>query len=195
MKGKILFYVIITIFFYSCKQNTDFSHKKDSYKLFNLEHAGWKSKSITQNLSNISYTATLVPVQYYILKEKGLLNSQELDSIYESHKRERVIEVVFQHANKDDLLKREYTERTYESAVKYMSFNIEKDFIAITQLGDTINCSGVTFERNFKLAPFKRMLLHFGNINEEDKIQLVYHDQLFGNGLIKFKFKEIPLKL
>ena len=38
-------------------------------------------------------------------------------------------------------------------------------------------------------------LLYFGNINPEDQIQLIYNDELFGNGIIKFKFKETPIKL
>ena len=191
----ILLFFLIAIIIYSCKSDMESSKVEESYKFFNLEQAGWKSKSISQSFSDISYTATLVPIQYYIIKNKSFENPSIIDSIYQEHKRERVIEIEFQHNSKNDLLKSEYTNLSYESAVKYMSFSIEKDFMAITQSGDTISCSGVTFERNFKLAPFKRALLHFGNIPENEQIQLVYQDQLFGNGIIKFKFKEIPLKL
>jgi len=89
----------------------------------------------------------------------------------------------------------EFTNKNYEEAVKYMAFTITKDFTIVTSSKDTISCAGVQFERNFKVAPFKRALLYFGNINPEDQIQLIYTDELFGNGIIKFKFKETPIKL
>lgn len=196
MKGANLFltFIIIT-FLFSCKRQKEDVSIDSNYKLFNLEQAGWKSKSISHNFNNISYTATMVPIQYYILKELGNVDSEIVDSIYEVNKLERIVEIEFEHATKDDLLKGNYTHMDYESAVKYMSFKIERDFIAVTQSGDSINCSGVTFERNFKVAPFKRMLLHFGNVPEEEQLQLVYMDRLFGNGILKFKFQETPLKL
>src|SRR5690606_24490721 len=148
------------------------------YKLFNLENSGWKSKRVSHFLSGIEYKATLVPLQYYILKNVGSKDHALTDSIFKSHKQERIIEVEFHHENKDDLLKEEYTSLDYESSVKYMSFYIENDFKIVTQSADTIQCAGITFERNFKVAPFKRLLLHFGNVPEDENIQLVYDDRL-----------------
>lgn len=192
---SIMFFIVLSLSFFGCKTDTKVGEVTETYKFFNLERAGWKSRSISHNFSGIEYTATMVPIQYYILKSESIENPSRVDSIYQRHKTERVVEIEFRHDSKDDLLKSKYTKLDYESAVKYMSFAIEKDFMAITQSGDTIDCSGVTFERNFKLAPFKRLLLHFGNIPENDQIQLVYQDQLFGNGILKFKFKKTPLKL
>jgi len=196
VKSSVSFMVFILLFgVYSCNTDAKVEKAQDSYKFFNLEQGGWKSKSISQNFSNITYTATLVPIQYYIIKEEGAHNMQKIDSIYQKHKMERIVEMEFSQDLKDDLLKSKYTNLDYESSVEYMAFSIEKDFMAITQKGDTLQCSGVSFERNFKLAPFKRLLLHFGNIPENEQIQLVYQDRLFGNGMLKFKFKETPLKL
>ncbi|MEE9363947.1 MAG: hypothetical protein V3U92_15205 [Cellulophaga sp.] len=197
MKKKILslFVIVNMLFFYSCKESKDDKTASTSYKLFNLEQVGWKSKKVSHNFSAINYTAITVPIQYYILKNEGAIQGSKIDSIYESHKNERIIEMEFQHNKEDDLLQGEYTKMDYESAVKYMAFGIEKDFSVIVSSGDTIPCAGITFERNFKLAPFKRLLLHFGNIGPEENIQLVYNDKLFGNGILKFRFKEIPIKL
>ncbi len=197
MRGKFLTCVVLGMsFLYSCNRSTKVENSTtENYKLFNLEQAGWKSKSVTQQLSNLSYTATLVPIQYYILKELGEENRTKVDSVAEHHKLERVIELEFQHNTKDDVLLSKYTKKDYESSVKYIASTIAKDFMIVTTSGDSINCSGVTLERNFKIAPFKRVLLYFGNVPEEEQIQLVYQDELFGNGILKFKFKEIPLKL
>jgi len=192
---NIIFILIGILLLSACQKEKKRPQSQIEYKLFNLEQAGWKSKSISHFFTGIEYKATLVPLQYYILKNEGNTDLKKVDSIYNTVKNERVLEIEFQHEKEDDLLKSEYTRRNYEESVKYMSFHIEKDFKAVTQSGDTVNCSGVTFERNFKVAPFKRILLHFGNIPEEENIQLLYDDQLFGNGLMKFKFTETPIKL
>jgi hypothetical protein len=76
-----------------------------------------------------------------------------------------------------------------------MAFTIEKDFTVVTSSNDTIPCSGVNFERNFKIAPFKRVLLYFNNINPNENLKLIYQDHLFGNGIIKFGLTDVPLKI
>jgi hypothetical protein len=170
------------------------SVETQDYKFFNLQKQGWKSKQISQFINDINYTATEVPLQYYILKNSED-SIEKVDSIYSSNSKERIIEIEFQHAKKSDLLKEEFTQKSYEDAVKYLSFQIEKDFTVITSSNDTITCSGAHFERNFKVAPFKRALLYFNNIDPADHIKLIYQDQLFGNGIIKFNFQETPIKL
>jgi hypothetical protein len=67
---------------------------------------------------------------------------------------------------------------------------LDRDFYVVTSKNDTIPCSGVNFERNFKIAPFQKVLLFFSGIDPNDKIQLVYKDYLFKKGTLKFKFKD-----
>ncbi|WP_298892449.1 hypothetical protein [uncultured Psychroserpens sp.] len=194
MFKKILCISLLSFFVLtSCKKDEKTVITED-YKFYNLQQQGWKSKQINQFINDINYTATEVPLQYYILKNSED-QIEKVDSIYNSNSKERIIEIEFQHVDKYDLLKEEFTERSYEDAVKYLSFQIEKDFTVITSSNDTIKCSGAHFERNFKVAPFKRALLYFNNINPEDNIKLIYQDQLFGNGIIKFNFTETPIKL
>ena len=76
-----------------------------------------------------------------------------------------------------------------------MSFKIQDDFYVVTTKNDTIKCEGVLFERNFKVAPFTKVLLFFSGIAPEDKIQLVYQDKLFKKGTIKFNFRDKILNL
>ena len=188
-----LFLIVMVFVFSSCKKDVVKTQEYD--ELYRLAEIGWKSKKINHYINNINYTATEVPIAYYILKDKGENNLQLVDSIYNAHKRERVLEIEFHHDEEKDLLLNEFTNKSYEDAVKYMAFTIKKDFKIVTNSKDTISCAGVQFERNFKVAPFKRALLYFGNINPEDQVQLIYNDELFGNGIIKFKFKETPIKL
>ncbi len=186
------FSIAFMLCFTSCK--SDSQKKYEEYKFYNLQQEGWKSKRVNQFVGDINYTATEVPLQYYILKNNED-NPQIVDSLYNMNNRERIVEIEFQHSNEQDLLLEKYTKRSYEDAVKYMAFTIERDFTVITNSDDTIRCSGVNFERNFKVAPFKRVLLYFNGISPDDNIKLIYQDQLFGNGKIKFNFNETPIKL
>ena len=188
------FIVLLLLILISCKKE----RKKETEnfdKIYRLEQMGWKSKSVNRYFNNINYTVTEVPLYYYIMKSEGREDLSKVDSIYKSMERERVLEIEFHHDEEKDLLQPEFTKRSYEDGVKYLAFTIQQDFKVVTGSGDTIACAGVQFERNYKVAPFKRAMLYFGEIPPDDQIQLLYNDQLFGSGMIKFKFKENPIKL
>jgi hypothetical protein len=187
-----LFYVLLFLICLSCKKeiNNDTKVSEISDRYFNLEKIGWKSRAYTQKVGDIGFTAIEVPIQYYILKDLGKENLILVDSLYEENKRERIFEFTFQQDEEKDLLIRDFTGMHYTDAVKYMSFGLEKDFYVVTSKKDTITCSGVTYERNYKIAPYQRVLLFFSGIDSNDKIQLVYTDYLFRKGILKFKFKD-----
>jgi hypothetical protein len=186
--------VVLGVFILIKKTKTSGTNRIPEYKLFSLNQGNWKSKRVNQFVNDINYTATEVPIQYYLLKNNPD-NVTKIDSLYQINAKERIIEVEFQHVNEADLLLADYTNKTYEDAVKYMAFTIEKDFKVVTFSNDTIRCSGVNFERNFKIAPFKRVLLYFNNIKPDDTIKLIYQDYLFGNGIIKFNLTNTLLKV
>jgi hypothetical protein len=194
VQSKVFFIVLLALIF-SCNKKDKVNEQDIYYRLENLEHQGWKSKSISQHLGDIKYSATEVPIQYYILKEVGSQKLAAVDSIYEENKRERIMEFTFTQDGEQDLLKEEFTHMDYQSAVKYISFKIQDDFYAVTGHSDTIKCSGITFERSFKVGPYNKVLLFFTDVNPAENIQLVYHDRLFGRGTIKFRFKEPTIKL
>ncbi|PKB18338.1 hypothetical protein [Flavobacterium sp. 5] len=186
-------FIILFLVFYSCKkdnQSTNLNDSKIRDRYFNLEKIGWKSRAYTQKVEDIGFTATEVPIQYYLLKDLGNENLKMVDSIYEENKRERVLEFTFQQDEEKDLLSKDFTGMDYTDAVKYMSFGLDKDFYIVTSKKDTIKCTGVTFERNYKIAPYQKILLFFSGIDPNEKIQLVYNDFLFRKGILKFKFKD-----
>jgi hypothetical protein len=192
MKGLNKHYFILLIFIlFSCKKEdkaTDDSEIRDRY--FNLEKIGWKSRVYNQYVGDINFTATEVPIQYYLLKDKGNENLKLVDSLYEENKTERIIEFTFHQDEEKDLLDKRFTGLSFDDAVKYMSFGLDKDFYIVTSKNDTISCSGVTYERNYKIAPYQKVLLFFSGIDPNDKIQLIYNDVLFRKGMLKFKFKD-----
>lgn len=193
--NKLVFVLFLCVLS-SCKKDSksiDDSEIRDRY--FNLEKIGWKSRVYTQKIEDIGFTATEVPVQYYLLKDLGTEDLKTVDSLYEQNKRERIIEFTFQQEEEKDLLAKDFTGIEYTDAVKYMSFNLDKDFYAVTSKNDTIKCSGVTYERTYKIAPYQRVLLFFSGIDPNEKIRLVYNDFLFRKGTLKFKFKDTYTQL
>ncbi|MDW8851440.1 hypothetical protein SD960_15145 [Flavobacterium sp. MMLR14_040] len=187
-----LFCVFCVFLCISCKKETkdDFTNSEIKDRYFNLEKIGWKSRAYTQKADDIDFTAIEVPIQYYLLKDLGNENLISVDSLYEENKRERIIEFTFQQDEEKDLLGNDFTGMEYTDAVKYMSFGLEKDFYVVTSKKDTIACSGVTYERNYKIAPYQKVLLFFSGIDPNEKIQLVYTDFLFRKGTLKFQFKD-----
>jgi hypothetical protein len=185
------FCILILFLFFSCKKEG--GSKDDSsirFQLYQLEKIGWKSRVHTQKIDDIGFTATEVPIQYYLVKNLGTENLFDIDSLYQANKRERVVEFSFIQEEEKDLLEEQFTKRSYQESVKYMSFGIDHDFSIVTSKKDTIKCSGVNYERNYKVAPFQKIILYFSDIDPNEKIQLIYNDQLFGKGIIKFKFKD-----
>lgn len=187
-----LFCILFVVLCISCKKETkeDTRNSEIRDRYFNLEKIGWKSRAYTQKVDDIGFIATEVPIQYYLLKDLGTENLIPVDSLYEANKRERIIEFTFQQDEEKDLLEKEFTGIDYTDAVKYMSFGLDKDFYVVTSKKDTIACSGVTYERNYKIAPYQKVLLFFSGIDPNEKIQLIYEDYLFRKGTLKFQFKD-----
>jgi len=179
----------------SCQEKKEEDLSELEFRYFNLENSGWKSRVETQKIDAVSFKATLVPVQYYILKQKGREKLKAADSIYEMNKRERVIEFIFEDESEQDMLQSKFTNIDYESGVKYMSFGIDKDFFLVTSKNDTIPCSGVLHERNFKVAPYTKVMLFFSDVDPDAKIQLIYNDVLYRKGKMKFSFTDPILNL
>ncbi len=192
MKVYKIVYFIVFISFFSCK-NKDSDDSKESEirdRYFNLEKIGWKSRQYSQKVDDVGFIATEVPIQYYLLKDKGIENLKSVDSLYEQNKRERIIEFSFAQEEEKDLLSEEFTGMDYTSAVKYMSFGLDKDFYVVTSKKDTIRCAGVNYERSYKIAPYQKVLLFFSGIDPNEKVQLIYTDYLFRKGTLKFQFKD-----
>ena len=197
MKVLIRFLSLVSFFYlvFSCAKKNEVSDDAIRFRYYNLENQGWKSKLHLQKIDNISYKAVEVPIQYYLLKEIGNQQLVKVDSLYEEYKKERIIEFNFEEDNKKDLLEEAFTGIDYQKSVEYMSFKIENDFYVVTTKKDTIKCSGVLFERNFKVAPYTKILLFFSGIDPEENIQLVYQDKLFRKGTVKFSFRDKILNL
>ena len=67
-----LFICFMLVLFTACKdEEKQIDDSEIRYRFFNLEKAGWKSREHTQRVDDIGFTATEVPIPYYILNELG----------------------------------------------------------------------------------------------------------------------------
>lgn len=183
------------LYFYYKNFNKVIDDSKIRHQLYSLENVGWKSKKHEQKIDDISFVATEVPIQYYILKNEGKQNLFNVDSIYQANKTERIYEFTFQQDEEKDLLDKKFTNLSFDETIKYLSFNMQNDFSIVTKNKDTIKCNGVNFERNFKVASFQKVLVYFSGIDPEEKVQLIYNDKLFQKGILKFTFKDSYKKI
>lgn len=189
---RMLLYLCVYFTLLSCN-NTDSTALEEKY--YNLEKIGWKSKIRKQNVGKLNYTAVDVPLQYYVLKDLGADNLSEVESIYEKNVTDRIIEFTYDLTSGGKVLDEQNTGLNFDESYRYLAFNLENDFRVVTSQNDTIICSGVTYDRNYNIVPYERVLLFFSGVKPDEKIQLIYDDNLFRNGRIKFQFNEPYTKI
>jgi len=190
MRIKLFICLLYLVGLLSCSEEK----KTKTLEKLNIENYSWNSFKVSEMRAEITYSAIQLPIEYYVRKNIGVDKQNEIDSLVETMKTERVIIAEFNHLSQKDVLIDKYTHRSYEDAVKYIASPIYEDYKFVTSSQDTIPCNGVLFERNFNVAPFKRVLLYFNGVPPDDTGTLLYNDQLFGNGSFSFKLNERPIK-
>lgn len=71
----------------------------------------------------------------------------------------------------------------------YLSFEVLND-VYLEDGGKTTPALFSHYERNYGLKPGIDLFFRFKNIQPQSAVYLVYRDQLFGQGLIRLKFKK-----
>ncbi len=183
--------VLLVIFLSSCEESNGTSESTETLEVGSYS---WDSYRVKEMREGMTYSAMQLPIEYYIRKNIGVSNTSKVDSLAKMMNTERVIVTEFKHLNQKDVLTSDFTARSYEDAVKYMASNISNDYHFVTSTNDTIACSGVLFERNFNVVPFKRVVLYFNGVPPEETGKLIYNDRLFGNGVFTFRLNQQPIK-
>ncbi len=142
-------------------------------------------------IGGIIYSAKELSLQSLLKKQD--FSSTKMDSIKNVHQLERIYAIQFRTLIEEDILNRSYTGISYSEGVQYLSSDISSDFSVIINRCDTINSSGVLFERSFNITPHKRLLVYFDAIPSTAEVDILYNDQLFGNGTIRFDNQKIKL--
>lgn len=148
------------------------------------ENGYYKEKEI----DNIKYSALLKPIDFIkaneALKSDGIKVSDDDDLQYFDF-RVTVKDFSMEFLKFDLSSPDEYAQR-----VEYCAFKMQKDIYLIDGK-DTLQCEMFHFERAYDLVPYGHFILAFVPSKNKTMISpktLVYHDQLFNKGLIKFTF-------
>lgn len=144
-----------------------------------------KSKTIGQ----ITYDAILKPIDYLLsqkrLEEKNnSLSKKDFEDLQYFDLRIK-IEDFHKEFIKYDLESAE----EYQQRVQYCAFNMQQD-IKLIDGTDTLNCVLYHYERAFDVVPYGHFILGF-ETRKSDLVNtktIVFYDQLFNNGIIKFTF-------
>ncbi|MBI3133512.1 MAG: hypothetical protein HYZ14_02445 [Bacteroidetes bacterium] len=160
--------------------------------LFKEEMAGDQPclvQQIEYQREDVIFRMKKIPTELYVQKELQHAPQDVIDSAVADLKGEQVFYFELEESERKDLLKK-YHDADYEQAVSYLSFDILNDFQILTESGDTLVPNFTLYERNFHLAPFERVLIDFTGLQEGESFELVYRDNLFGKGELRFSFPD-----
>jgi len=110
----------------------------------------------------------------------------ELELAKKDLDKEQVYYFEFEEIAKKNILKT-YFEST-EVPIKYLSFEIMKDFYLLTESGDTLKALYANYENSSHIAPYERLLMSFPKVDDSENYKFLYKDNLFGTGLMEFSF-------
>ncbi len=85
------------------------------------------------------------------------------------------------------------SQQEYSSRINYCAFAIQQD-LKLAAGTDTIPCALVQFERTFEAGPGLTFTLAFPRKSiHSEEIDFIYYDNLFQNGIMKFRFTKAAL--
>lgn len=172
-------------------QNTPYSNEVlFEGNLIHLEEEGQADEiytipEISHQKDDITFTAKRIPTELY-LKNSGV-TAADLEKALADTKGEQLFYFEFQEEQKQDLIKK-YLEDDLDANISYLSFSIFNDFSVITSQGDTIPAEYSLYERNYHVAPYERVIVSFTGVDQDEQLQLIYNDKLFGKGEMDFTF-------
>lgn len=147
-------------------------------------------------MEKIKYQMILVPNDYLLLKKFGY----EIDKS-QLLKKEKPCntQFIFRVSGENQILDLSTTgiknQREFNERIKYLAFKIQKDIYLESDSKDKISCQVSTYERDYSLAPYATFTLQFPVCEKElGQYRLVYSDQLFNHGNIKFHWNKETIK-
>jgi hypothetical protein len=169
----------------------------DEYVTFlNSDESGMKSTSV---VNNIRYQSILVPSQYLVIKHsKDSIKTQkdfehQLDYYIDQL---NVILLISDAGQKNHVVKKTiFDSQKYNSIIAYVNSEMKNDFMLV-QDNDTIYTSLLHIESSNSVEPLLRLSLGFTGVNPKAKdVVLVFSDNIFENGFIKFNYASALSKL
>lgn len=179
-----VFIVLITLM--SCNN----LNKKEYKKWFNSEENGFYK---TKTINNISFNAKLRPPELLAFYELGLEQNEypktTIDSTIQKYKNgyNFVFEITTanENLNISNLLPKEKLDLLLNSSTVFYLIS-EKD---------TLNPDLIHIERDFEIGKKICYTVVFPKLKNCNNLELIYIDNIFNKGIIKFNFEYTPSKI
>ena len=127
-------------------------------------------------------------VKHMSPEEMVSLNGVEDKDVVNDYNKLEHFRLRLQADNAPDLLKHRLTsEQEYYDRLEYYSHRVKND-LYLVQGNTTIECLDVHMERNFGVAPYLDLNLVFPKLDDSKPFTLIFKEEIFGNGPIKFKY-------
>ena len=184
----ILFFGLLIVIIISCRKKLD----KEEYAIFVTDPENGFRK--TQTIGEFELSVLYEPTDYIVSKEFDKNDESKI----ESRKKELSEFEHFQFRLKliegGNILKYKETFNHNESSrINHFSFETKNDFILVSD-SDTLTCKIAIYSRNYNLTPTIDLSLTFDKVNTDEDFRLIYHDQQFDLGKVKFLFKKEDLE-
>lgn len=171
---------LFTGLFFSCTKELD----AEEYKIFVSNPAN--GLRVNQAVGDFELSAMYEPTNYLLAQGNGNASREEYEQFEHFQFRIKL------NAGGNILLYKETQQQNEVTRINHFGFIAQNDF-EIRTANDTNQCKMVHFSRNYNLSPTIDLSLAFDAIPKSDDWQLVYEDQQFNLGTIKFLFKESNL--
>jgi len=193
-------YILMSMVLLSCNEEVQESSKLpatlplDQYvKYIGDTDNGFMTSTV---LDNIRFSAMFLPTEYLIAQQQGeKLTPEGLKNKSEELKAEQTFRFQVKSEKPGvDLLKLKWngSEQDYFAKSSYLSFDMAQDFKLI-QGKDTLLCNACQFAKQYNVAPTLDFVLTFPSSQEAADKELIYRDQLFGLGTIRFRIKQTDI--
>lgn len=155
-----------------------------------------KSNLIVENiLNNVSYTAKLQTPEFIAISNSGDKIKNQSDFINEIKYYKNKLNFIFlisDQKNQGNKVKEVlFNKEEYSSFLAYANTDLKNDFKLLNG-NDTLFCAMVHMEAANSVAPTIRLTIGFSAIdtNRIKEYTLVFNDNLFRNGPLKFQYSE-----
>ena len=146
----------------------------------------------SQQLGSKIYELTYLPAELLAIREAGADATPEAIQQAKSHYTDLAyfaLKVTDSTANGELLKQNLSSSQEYQRRVNYCSFAMQRDLSVVTSHKDSLACLLLHFERSFDVAPVVSFLLAFDkSVTDASAATIIFDDNLFGNGRMKFSF-------
>lgn len=151
----------------------------------NVQEKSFFIQKISQQKEDIIFRAQRIPNELYLLNAG--VSEADLPNALKEIEDEQLFYFEFEEEQKSDLIKKYFSENL-DKSISYLAFDIFQDFELITDSGEKISANYSIYERAYHVRPYERIIVSFSNIDEDESVNLIYKDRIFGKGKSEFSF-------